>query len=104
LVYVRDAVDVTLHFALERRDIGGLFNCGTGEARSWNDLARAVSAAMGNRPKIDYIEMPENLRGKYQYFTQADVSKLRGSGGYTRPFTSLEDGVSDYVQQYLSQR
>jgi ADP-L-glycero-D-manno-heptose 6-epimerase len=100
-VYVRDAVDVTLHFALDHRNVGGLFNCGTGEARSWNDLANAVFAAMGKRPKIEYIEMPQALRGKYQYFTQADVNKLRREGGYTKPFTSLEDGVSDYVKNYL---
>jgi ADP-L-glycero-D-manno-heptose 6-epimerase len=103
-IYVADAVDVTLHFALEMRNIGGLFNCGTGEARSWNDLARAVFAAMGKKPKIEYIEMPPALRGKYQYFTQADATKLRAAGGYSKPFTSLEDGVIDYVQTYLSKR
>src|SRR5262249_51385301 len=75
-IYVRDAVDVTLHFALDKPLVSGLFNCGTGEARSWKDLARAVFAAMGKKPKIEYIEMPPALRGKYQYFTQADVTKL----------------------------
>jgi ADP-L-glycero-D-manno-heptose 6-epimerase len=103
-VYVRDAVDVTLHFALDRRNVGGLFNCGTGEARSWNDLANAVFAAMGKRAKIEYIEMPQALRGKYQYFTQADVNKLRRAGGYAKSFTSLEEGVSDYVKNYLTCR
>ncbi len=102
-VYVRDAVDVTLHFALEHRSGGGLLNCGTGEARSWNDLAGAVFKALGKRPKIEYIDMPPNLRGKYQYFTQADVAKLRRAG-YTKPFTTLEDGVDDYVKSYLAKR
>ncbi len=103
-IYVRDAVDVTLHFALEHRNVGGLFNCGTGEARSWKDLATAVFAAMGRKSKIEYIEMPQALRGKYQYFTQAEVNKLRRAGGYTKPFTTLEDGVSDYVKNYLMRR
>jgi ADP-L-glycero-D-manno-heptose 6-epimerase len=103
-IYVKDTVDVTLHFALEHRAVGGLFNCGTGEARSWNDLAKAVFAAMGKKPQIEYIDMPPALRGKYQYFTQADVSKLRRAGGYTKPFTSLEAGAKDYVQQYLARR
>lgn len=101
-IYVKDAVDVTLHFALEHRNVGGLFNCGTGEARSWNDLASATFAALGRKPKIEYIDMPEALRGKYQYFTQADPNKLREVGGYRKPFTSLEDGVADYVRTHLS--
>jgi ADP-L-glycero-D-manno-heptose 6-epimerase len=99
-IYVKDAVDVTLHFA-ERRTHSGLFNCGTGAARTWRDLAKAVFAAMDRTPKIKMIEMPEQLQGKYQYFTQADMTKLR-SAGYTKPFTTLEDGVKDYVQNYLS--
>jgi ADP-L-glycero-D-manno-heptose 6-epimerase len=99
---VKDAVDVTLHFALEHRAVGGLFNCGTGEARSWNDLAKAVFAAMGKKPNIKFIDMPETLQGKYQYFTQADPAKLRAAG-YTKPFTSLEDGVKDYVRHLESQ-
>jgi ADP-L-glycero-D-manno-heptose 6-epimerase len=103
-IYVRDAVDVTLHFALDKPLVGGLFNCGTGEARSWKDLARAVFAAMGKKPKIEYIEMPPALRGKYQYFTQADTTKLRAAGHYSRPFTSLEDGITDYVNTYLATR
>jgi ADP-L-glycero-D-manno-heptose 6-epimerase len=98
-IYVRDAVDVTLHFALERRNASGLFNCGTGEARSWNDLAKAVFGAMGKKPKIEFIDMPPGLREKYQYFTQATVEKLRRAGGYTKPFTALEEGVKDLIQQ-----
>lgn len=98
-VYVKDAVDLTLHL-VEHRDVNGLFNCGTGEARSWNDLAGAVFAALGREPAIDYIDMPVALRGRYQYHTQADLAKLRASG-YDRPFTSLEDGVADYVHTWL---
>lgn len=103
-VYVKDAVDVTLHFALQPADApGGLLNCGTGQARTWLDLVRAVYAAMEMEPKIDFIEMPQVLKGKYQYFTQASVKKLRAAG-YARPFTSLEDGVREYVQGYLERR
>ncbi len=94
-IYVRDAVDVTLHF-LEHRNASGLFNCGTGEARTWKDLITAVFTAMKLKPNIRYVDLPEPLRGKYQYFTQADIAKLRNAG-YTKPFTSLEDGVADYV-------
>lgn len=99
-VYVKDAVEVTL-FCGENEKASGLFNCGTGQARSWNDLAQAVFAAMGREPQIEYIDMPETLRGKYQYFTQADMSKLRAAG-YDRPFTTLEDGIRDYVQGHLA--
>lgn len=99
-IYVKDAVDVTLHFALQPADApGGLFNCGTGQARTWVDLVRAVFAAMRLEPKIDFIEMPQILQGKYQYFTEANVKKLRAAG-YTKPFTSLEDGVREYIQGY----
>jgi ADP-L-glycero-D-manno-heptose 6-epimerase len=100
-VYVKDAVAVTLYF-LEHREVGGLFNCGTGQARSWKDLMNAVFTAMKVKPNIEFIEMPEILRGKYQYFTQADMSKLRGAG-YAAPFTSLEDAVQDYVKFLTAQ-
>lgn len=101
-IYVKDAVDVTLYF-LDHRAVSGLFNCGTGEARTWKDLATAVFAAMGRPVRIRMIDMPEGLREKYQYFTQADMSKLRRAG-YEVPFTSLEDGVRDYVKNYLEVR
>ncbi|WP_255460584.1 NAD-dependent epimerase/dehydratase family protein [Edaphobacter albus] len=97
-VYVKDAVDVTLHFALNS-EAGGLFNCGTGQARTWKDLVLAVYAGLGVQPQITFIEMPEQLRGKYQYFTQAEISKLRKSG-YMRTFTLLEDAVREYVQDF----
>lgn len=98
-IYVRDAVNATLHFT-EHREGGGLFNCGTGTARTWLDLARALFAAMERAPDIRFVPMPEALRGKYQYFTQADTGKLRAAG-YTLPFTPLEAGVRDYVRTHL---
>jgi ADP-L-glycero-D-manno-heptose 6-epimerase len=103
-IYVKDAVDVTLHFALQPADApGGLFNCGTGKARTWVDLATSVFAAMGLPPKIEFIEMPQQLQGKYQYFTQANDAKLRATG-YTKPFTSLEEGVRAYITEYYLPR
>ena len=99
-IYVNDAVDVTLHFALQEADApGGLFNCGTGEARTWIDLVTPVFGAMNLEPRIEFIEMPEVLRGKYQYFTEAKVTKLRAAG-YSKPFTKLADGVREYVRQH----
>jgi ADP-L-glycero-D-manno-heptose 6-epimerase len=80
--------------------VSGIFNCGTGLARTWKDLVSAVFRAMGREPNIQFIDMPEHLRGKYQYHTQADLTKLRAAG-YDRPFTSLEDGITDYVQNFL---
>lgn len=100
-IYVKDAVRMTLYF-LDNPDASGLFNIGTGQARSWNDLARAVFAAMGKEPAIEYIDMPETLRGKYQYFTQADIRKLRAAG-CTDAAMPLEEAVRDYVQNYLTQ-
>ena len=99
-VYVKDAVDLTL-FCGENPQASGLFNCGTGQARSWNDLAKAVFAAMKVEPRIEYIEMPVTLRSKYQYFTQAEMGKIRAAG-YVRAFTTLEDGIREYVQSYLA--
>ena len=101
-IYVKDAVAVSLHFALTRQG-GGLFNCGTGEARTWKDLVNAVFAAMGKKPNIDFIPMPETLQGKYQYFTQAEMGKLR-TAGYKAPFWTLEDAVRDYIQEYYLPR
>lgn len=101
-IHVRDAVDVTLHFAL-RPAPGGLFNCGTGRARTWLDLARALFAAMGRPADIRFIPLPAALRGRYQYFTEADTTRLRAAG-YDRPFTPLEEGVADYVRSHLEVR
>jgi ADP-L-glycero-D-manno-heptose 6-epimerase len=103
-IYVKDAVDVTLHFALQPADArGGLLNCGTGQARTWIDLVTAVFSAMGLPPNIEFIEMPQQLQGKYQYFTQASDAKLRAAG-YTKAFTSLEEGVREYIAGYYLTR
>ncbi len=96
-IYVRDAVAATMFFH-DCPAAGGLYNCGTGKARTWNDLARAVFAALGQPCRIEYIDMPPALRGKYQYHTQAEMDKLRAAG-YQAAFTELEDGVGDYVRQ-----
>lgn len=101
-VYVDDAVRVTL-FLYDQPDVCGLFNCGTGNARTWIDLAQAVFAAMKREPSIDFIDMPETIRERYQYYTQADMAKLR-EAGYRAPFTSIEEGVAQYVGDHLMRR
>jgi ADP-L-glycero-D-manno-heptose 6-epimerase len=101
-VYVKDAVEVCLFVAQNRR-ASGIFNVGTGTCRTWLDLAKATFAALGREPKIEFIDMPETLRAKYQYRTEADIAKLRRAG-YRQPMTTLEDGVRDYVQQWLLPR
>jgi len=101
-IYVKDAVDVVMFF-LEHPDVNGIFNVGTGKARSWIDLAQALFKAVGKAPQLEYVEMPESLKERYQYFTQADMVKLKNSG-YEKPFTSLEDAISDYVLYLETQR
>jgi len=92
---------MTRHFAEGHGlEAGGLFNLGSGEANTWLTLTRAIFGALNRPAAIDFIDMPEVLRGKYQYFTQADISKLRGSG-YLSPVTPLAEAVRDYVQGYL---
>lgn len=98
-VYVKDVVDVCL-FLLHHRKNSGLYNLGTGTARTFLDLTKSTFHAMGKTPDISFIPTPEDIRDKYQYFTEADMQKLR-SIGYDKPFYSLEDGVKDYVQEYL---
>jgi ADP-L-glycero-D-manno-heptose 6-epimerase len=98
-VYVRDAVAMTLFF-LERKDIGGIFNVGSGKARNWNDLASAVFQALNKKLNIKYIEMPESIRNQYQYHTCAEMEKIR-TAGYTESITSLEEAVLDYIKNYL---
>jgi ADP-L-glycero-D-manno-heptose 6-epimerase len=98
-LYVKDAVAMTLYLAANPA-ANGIFNIGAGVARTWNELARAVFAALGREPRIEYIDMPVSIRDKYQYFTQADIGKLRAAG-YGQPITSLEDAVRDYVVNYL---
>jgi ADP-L-glycero-D-manno-heptose 6-epimerase len=99
-LYVKDAVEMTLHFAEKAPSAGGLFNLGSGEANTWLTLTRAIFAALGREAKIDFIDMPEVLKGKYQYYTRADIGKLRGTG-YDRAMTPLTEAVRDYVQGYL---
>lgn len=99
-VYVKDICRVIL-FMVDHPEVSGLYNLGTGNARSFYDLAVATFHAMGLEPNIKYIEMPESLRPKYQYYTQAAMDKLR-STGYQEPFTSLEEGARDYVCNYLA--
>ncbi len=98
-IYVKDTADMTLFF-LDNPRLTGLFNIGTGKPRTWNDLVKAVFAAMDRQPNIEYIEMPDSIRSQYQYFTEADITKLR-KAGYNKKTTSLEDAIKDYVQNYL---
>jgi ADP-L-glycero-D-manno-heptose 6-epimerase len=99
-VYVKDVVDVMCFLMLHRKN-PGIYNLGTGVARTFLDLTRSTFNAMGVTENISFIDTPIDIRDKYQYFTQANMSKLR-SIGYNKPFTSLEDGTADYVQNYLS--
>ena len=98
-VYVDDAVAV-VRFVLETPSVTGIFNVGTGKARSFKDLVTAMYTALGRTPHIQYIDMPEEIRGTYQYFTQAEVANLQGAG-YNAAFTSLEESVHRYVTQFL---
>lgn len=110
-VYVKDAVDMTLHFWPEAltnvratdtmaADAGGLFNIGSGKMQTWNELAAAIFNALDRLPNIEYIEMPEHLRDRYQYHTKADLTRIRDLG-YAADVTPLDDAVSDYVRNYL---
>ena len=98
-IYVKDAVEMTLFF-IDNPDIGGVYNIGTGQARSWNDMAKAIFDAMGKKLKIDYIPMPEQIRGKYQYFTQADLTRLCDAG-CRHQCRTLEESVREYLLEYL---
>jgi ADP-L-glycero-D-manno-heptose 6-epimerase len=100
-VYVKDCLDV-MWWLFNNQNINGIFNLGTGKARTWNDLIKAVFAAMGRKTNIQYIEMPESLRDQYQYFTQAEMNKLKAAGCPV-VFSSLEDSVRDYVVNNLQQ-
>ena len=98
-IYIKDAVDMTLFF-LDNKDKNGLFNIGSGKARTWNDLVTAIFNSMNKPVNIEYIDLPEHLTEKYQYFTEANLSKFNDTG-YSKPLFSLEEGVKDYVQKYL---
>jgi ADP-L-glycero-D-manno-heptose 6-epimerase len=99
-IYVDDAVAV-VRWLMQTPQVSGIFNVGTGRARSFRDLISALFRALGLEPKIEYIDMPENIRGQYQYFTEAKVDHLLRAG-YNAGFTSLEDGVGRYVTQFLN--
>jgi len=100
-IYVKDCMEI-LWWLLNHGEANGIFNLGTGRARTWNDLIGAVFAAMNLPPQIDYIEMPEAIRGQYQYFTEAKMEKLRAAGCPVA-FQRLEDSVGDYVKSHLLQ-
>lgn len=98
-VYVKDVVDV-IWYLMKNEPESGIYNLGTGKARTFVDLANATFAAMEKDPVIEFIDTPMDIRDKYQYYTEADMNKLRDAG-YEKEFTSLEDGVKDYVSNYL---
>ena len=98
-VYVKDAIDMTLYF-LDKKEINGLFNVGSGKARTWNDLVTAIFKALNKPVNIEYIDMPGHLAAKYQYLTEAKLDKIK-KVGYSKSISSLEDGVIDYVKNYL---
>lgn len=99
-IYVKDLIEVCLFFMHHRKD-SGIYNLGSGKARTFKDLVTSTFLAMDKTPDISFIDTPEDIRDKYQYFTQANMSKLRAIG-FTRPFHTLEEGVSEYVKDYLS--
>lgn len=98
-VYVKDVVQV-IAWLMEQQPVSAIYNLGTGKARSFHDLVAATFHALGLETNIEFIDMPEDIRDKYQYFTEADMQKL-SDAGYNQPFASLEDGVGDYVKNYL---
>ncbi len=98
-IYVKDAVAMTVFF-IENRTLGGLYNIGTGKARTWNDCARALLAAVGKVPRIEYVDMPAEIVDSYQYHTEADIGKLRRAG-CTHECRALEDSIHEYVRSYL---
>jgi ADP-L-glycero-D-manno-heptose 6-epimerase len=99
-IYVRDCVDMLL-WLYDHPSVNGLFNIGTGKARSFADLAAATFRAVGREPVLEFVDTPVEIRDKYQYFTEARMERLRAAG-YDRPFTTLEDGVADYVTNFLA--
>jgi ADP-L-glycero-D-manno-heptose 6-epimerase len=98
-IYVKDAIDV-MFFFFSHQDKTGIYNLGTGQAKTWNDIAFAMFKAVEKTPNIEYIEMPEYLKEKYQYFTEAKINKLRDAG-YLKEFTPLEQAIKDYVEYLL---
>ena len=98
-VYIKDVVDV-LYFMMQKQPESGLYNLGTGKARTFLDLAKATFKGLDKSPDIRFIDTPEDIRDKYQYFTEANMQKLRNAG-YEKSFHSLEEGVDDYVRNFL---
>ena len=98
-IYIKDAVDMTLFF-MDHKNKNGLYNVGSGKARTWNDLVTALFNALGKPVNIEYIDLPEHLADKYQYFTEATLDKIK-KAGYTQTISSLEEGVTDYAKNYL---
>jgi len=98
-IYIKDAVNMTLFF-LDKPNVNGLFNLGTGKSRTWNDLVTSIFKSLNKPANIEYIDLPEHLREKYQYFTEANMDKIK-KAGFASPITRLEDGVADYVKNYL---
>jgi ADP-L-glycero-D-manno-heptose 6-epimerase len=98
-MYVKDAIAATI-FLAEHANGDGLFNVGSGEATTWLALANAIFSALEREPNIEFIDMPETLRDKYQYYTRANIGKLRGAG-FTQPITPLNDATNDYIHNYL---
>jgi ADP-L-glycero-D-manno-heptose 6-epimerase len=101
-VYVKDVVSVCT-FLMQEKPTSGLYNLGTGTARTFLDLTKATFSAMDVEPNISFVPTPEDIRDKYQYFTEADITKLKAAG-YNKPFHTLEEGVADYVKNYLIER
>lgn len=102
-LYVKDAVDMTVFFDVSNlagKAVNGIFNIGSGKASTWLEMAYALFKALNKEPNIEFVEMPDNIRNQYQYFTQANMNKIKNAG-YTKPVSSLDESVRDYVQNYL---
>lgn len=103
-VYIKDIMEVLFHFMHHRKsDLSGIYNLGTGKAETFNTLVESIFKAMELSANISYIDTPENIRDKYQYFTQAEINKLR-KAGYKKPFTPIEAGVKEYVKEFLAEK
>ncbi len=100
-IYVKDLIDVCV-WLMQNKPANGIYNLGTGKARTFNDLATSIYKFLNLKSKLEYIDTPLDIRDKYQYFTEADMSKLRAAG-YSKPFMTLEEGIEDYMQHYLEQ-
>ncbi|MFH1354141.1 MAG: ADP-glyceromanno-heptose 6-epimerase [bacterium] len=100
-LYIKDAIGATLHFLNDNKEVGGVFNVGTGRARTWNDVAETMFASLDKKANIRYVDIPPELAKQYQNFTQADITKLRAAG-FKEEMTSLEEAMGDYIKNYLA--